>query len=160
MLTTILVPTDGSDHANRAVSLAADLATKYGVVLLHVLLQGEQAVEFGHMAEVEHLLEAEGAVAPAPAFGSLAPGTGSDRAHSAGMLERIGSQILGAAERSLRRKQQYGKQGGDSQEIGEFAHAESVTCIAADQDAKHRRSEANRCQQQRKWKANVIRLRS
>ena len=62
MLSTIVVPTDGSDHARKAVALAADLAEKYAarVVLLHVLLHGEPAIEFGHMAEVEHLLETEG----------------------------------------------------------------------------------------------------
>jgi len=39
MIKTILVPTDGSDHANKAVGLATDLALKYGasLVLLHVI---------------------------------------------------------------------------------------------------------------------------
>ncbi|MAF48549.1 MAG: universal stress protein [Rhodospirillales bacterium] len=45
MLQTILVPTDGSDHANKAVDLAADLAEKYDgrVVILHVLLRHTSA---------------------------------------------------------------------------------------------------------------------
>ena len=40
MFETILVPTDGSDHANKAIDLAADLAQKFKakIVLLHVLL--------------------------------------------------------------------------------------------------------------------------
>jgi nucleotide-binding universal stress UspA family protein len=40
MFETILVPIDGSDHANKAVDLAADLAGKFKakIVLLHVLL--------------------------------------------------------------------------------------------------------------------------
>jgi nucleotide-binding universal stress UspA family protein len=39
MIKTILVPTDGSDHANKAVDLAADLALKYNakMVMLHVI---------------------------------------------------------------------------------------------------------------------------
>jgi len=39
MIKTILVPTDGSDHARKAVDLAGDLAGKYGarLVLLYVV---------------------------------------------------------------------------------------------------------------------------
>jgi nucleotide-binding universal stress UspA family protein len=41
MIKTILVPTDGSGHAKKAVDLAADIAEKYGarLVILHVLLR-------------------------------------------------------------------------------------------------------------------------
>ncbi len=40
MIKTILVPTDGSDHANKAVILASDLAAKYDarITFMHVLL--------------------------------------------------------------------------------------------------------------------------
>ncbi len=40
MIKTIIVPTDGSDHAAKAIDLAADLGQKYGarMVVLHVLL--------------------------------------------------------------------------------------------------------------------------
>ena len=53
MLTTILVPTDGSDHAAKALALASDIAQKYGskVVLLHVLLRGEAEGELRRMAD-------------------------------------------------------------------------------------------------------------
>lgn len=39
MVEVILVPTDGSDHANKAVKLAADLTQKYGarMIALHVM---------------------------------------------------------------------------------------------------------------------------
>lgn len=42
MINTILVPVDGSTHADKAVAFAADLASKYDAKLhlLHVLLSG------------------------------------------------------------------------------------------------------------------------
>jgi nucleotide-binding universal stress UspA family protein len=41
MINTIVVPTDGSAHAKKAIDLAADIAEKYGarMVILHVLLR-------------------------------------------------------------------------------------------------------------------------
>jgi len=41
MIKTILVPTDGSGHAKKAIDLAADIAEKYGarMVILHVLMR-------------------------------------------------------------------------------------------------------------------------
>ena len=59
MITTILVPTDGSTHANKAVELAADIASKYGskLVLLHVIQRGSESAELRRMAEVEHMIE-------------------------------------------------------------------------------------------------------
>lgn len=46
MIRKILVPTDGSDHAAKALDLAADIATKYGaqLIIMHVLL-GDTAPE-------------------------------------------------------------------------------------------------------------------
>jgi len=59
MITTILVPTDGSTHANKAVELAADIASKYGskLILLHVIQRGSSSAELRRMAEVEHMIE-------------------------------------------------------------------------------------------------------
>lgn len=53
MIKKILVPTDGSDHANKAIDLAADLAGKYQaeVVLLHVLLQHTSVYDLKVLAE-------------------------------------------------------------------------------------------------------------
>ena len=47
MIKTILVPTDGSEHANKAVELAADIAGKYGakVIILHALQRHASADE-------------------------------------------------------------------------------------------------------------------
>lgn len=57
MFKTILVATDGSDHARRAVDMAADLAAKYQskVILLHVLLRGHLPEGLMRAAEVEHV---------------------------------------------------------------------------------------------------------
>lgn len=57
MLNTILVPTDGSSHADKAVAFASDLAAKYDakVVLLHILLRGHMPEGLLRAAQVENL---------------------------------------------------------------------------------------------------------
>ena len=60
MIETILVPTDGSDHAKAAVTLAADLSQKYGakVIVLHVMkVLGSERIpdELRAYQEVEHV---------------------------------------------------------------------------------------------------------
>lgn len=51
MIKTIVVPTDGSSHANKAVALAADIAAKYNarIVLLHVLMRDATATRLKQM---------------------------------------------------------------------------------------------------------------
>lgn len=58
MISNILVATDGSDTAGRAVDLAADLATKLGASLTvgHVLQHSARAEELNRMAEAGHLV--------------------------------------------------------------------------------------------------------
>jgi len=55
MLKTILVSTDGSDHAGKAVAFASDLAAKYGaeLIILHVLLRGHLPEELRRLVEVD-----------------------------------------------------------------------------------------------------------
>jgi nucleotide-binding universal stress UspA family protein len=57
MIKTILVPTDGSEHAKKAVLLASDIAAKYqaGIVLLHVMLDGATAAELRNLVNVKWL---------------------------------------------------------------------------------------------------------
>jgi nucleotide-binding universal stress UspA family protein len=60
MFTHLLVPVDGSEHANRAVLAAADLAQRYDakLTLLHVLIHaGSLAVpeELKAYSELEHV---------------------------------------------------------------------------------------------------------
>lgn len=56
MIKKVLIATDGSAQAKKAVAFGADVAAKYGaeVVLLHVLLRGELSENLRHMAEVEY----------------------------------------------------------------------------------------------------------
>jgi nucleotide-binding universal stress UspA family protein len=57
MFKTILVPTDGSDHANQAARIAGDLAAKYGadLILMHVLLRDHLDEGLKQFAEIEGL---------------------------------------------------------------------------------------------------------
>jgi nucleotide-binding universal stress UspA family protein len=56
MAKTILIATDGSSHANKAVQVGSDIAAKYGaeVVLVHVLLRDHLSENLRQMAEVEY----------------------------------------------------------------------------------------------------------
>lgn len=57
MFKTILAPTDGSDHANKAVRIAGDLAGRYDadLILLHVLLRDHLDEGLKQYAEIEGL---------------------------------------------------------------------------------------------------------
>ena len=53
MIKTMIVPTDGSVHADKALGLAADLAGKYGarLVILHALMHNETPGELRSLCE-------------------------------------------------------------------------------------------------------------
>jgi nucleotide-binding universal stress UspA family protein len=59
VIKTIVVPTDGSGHANKAVDLAIDIAARYGarLVLLHALLRHTTAAEIPALLEGTQLPE-------------------------------------------------------------------------------------------------------
>lgn len=58
MFKHVLVATDGSDNARKAVRAAADIAAgaKAELTIVHVLMHGRPAVELSRMAEVEHIV--------------------------------------------------------------------------------------------------------
>jgi len=112
MFKTILVATDGSGHADKAVELACDLAAKYDARLLalHVLLSGDPIDQMRHWAEVEHVggFGAPGTksaigdvpVAKAPTIG--AGDRGETLTHE--VAEFIGDQILKEASAAAKAK--------------------------------------------------------
>lgn len=93
MIRTIVVPVDGSEHADKAVELAADLASKYEarISLFHVLL-------LGHVPEALRRLSGKRVA------GTGEPATPPGGAPGAAELPRevridIAEQLLGRARR-------------------------------------------------------------
>jgi len=84
MVKKILVPTDGSDHARRAIDLATDIASQYGAMLylLHVVSETKIPDEVLEYIRVEKVEEPPETV----------------------YLQKIGEGIIAAAEREVRNK--------------------------------------------------------
>ncbi len=105
---TILVATDGSDHARRAVDLAADLAAKYSakVILLHVLLRGHLPEGLMRAAEVEHIAHPGPEGPPSLAIMPQDIMARVERSVQAPLevLEYIASNVLADAEAAVRAK--------------------------------------------------------
>lgn len=110
MFKTIVVATDGSDHARKAVEIASDLAEQYGskLVLIHTLLHGRLPEELRRMAEVEHLVEPRG---PEPTRSTFDVAAGSSLSMSwesvdtlGPVLHAVGREILEHEERFAREK--------------------------------------------------------
>jgi len=103
----VLIATDGSSHANKAVQFGSDIAAKYGaeVVLVHVLLRDHLSENLRHMAEVEYQIAEGGkplyeAIAAIPEARFPAAGLMPKDAQTAERaLEAIAEHILTAAER-------------------------------------------------------------
>ena len=66
MTRQILVATDGSEHADRAVDLAAEIAAKMGgaLTILHVLIEDRPGDQWTRLAESEHLVSQAAKQAP------------------------------------------------------------------------------------------------
>jgi len=107
MIKKILIATDGSDHARKAVALGADIASKYGaeVLLVHVLLRNELSDDLRRMARIEHLTGEGGAPlteslaeVPAGRFPAYVAFSESSAGTPEGLLRAVGAQILDHAE--------------------------------------------------------------
>jgi nucleotide-binding universal stress UspA family protein len=99
---TILCPVDGSDHANKALDLAADMANKYGakLVLLHNTLMNADAADLERFARIEGLAETVkpevarlGALQGRLEYGYEEPPAGTSR-----MYVEIGQRVLDDAK--------------------------------------------------------------
>ena len=112
MFETILVPTDGSEHAKKAVLLAADIADKYQarLVLLHVMPKGPLPEEVRRMARVEHIAdEPPQGAAPLTPEGRFPASTllGADREteeQTRQVLRFLADKVLAEAERVAQEK--------------------------------------------------------
>jgi nucleotide-binding universal stress UspA family protein len=109
MLNTIIVPTDGSPHADKAVDLAADLAEKYGakIILLHVLLRGHMPEGLLRAAQVENIGTRSNAPdnlvnMPLEIMARVEGKKGTQMPLE--VLQFIGKRVLASAERTCRDK--------------------------------------------------------
>jgi nucleotide-binding universal stress UspA family protein len=57
MIKSILVPVDGSPHAQKAIELATDLAAKYGakITFVHAAVEQTAPDEYAQLALIEHV---------------------------------------------------------------------------------------------------------
>ncbi len=109
MIDTILVATDGSEQATKAVDLTGDLAAKYGarVELVHVLLpaHGEAVTR---LARSEALIEAGEVRQDRPPGASIEDrssedeGAGDDDEYPYRVRQAVAERVLAAAELALR----------------------------------------------------------
>ena len=107
MFKNILVATDGSDHADKAVALAADLASRYdvGLTLLHVLLRrNAESADLRGLIDVEKLSEDEREeferfeTMQRAASGATSPIISVSMPFPAKILAAVGSAIIDRAE--------------------------------------------------------------
>ena len=105
MTSRILCPTDGSENAEKAVSIASDLAKKYDaeLVLLHVQLANASGEELRHFAEIEGLApDTRSELSRLPSVQSqnlMAGGAPLSEPISAEVLDRVAEYALQSAEK-------------------------------------------------------------
>lgn len=100
---TIVAPTDGSDHAMKAVSLACDLASRYDakLILLHILSHKLSRSQLARMVDYENLTAPQQKTAVVPmSMPEFLAGTASSGKEAAvhAALEHVGEQLLEKAK--------------------------------------------------------------
>ena len=139
MFETILAPTDGSEHAGRAMDAAVDIAARYdaSLIVLHVALHHASA------QEVEHILEGSDIAssirrdidrlhkvsAPIPVGGS-----GGHHTLSHGLSEHIGQHVTATAvaraqKAGVRKVTSRVVSGGPAKRILEVARSENAKLL-------------------------------
>lgn len=105
MTRKILVATDGSDAADRAVDCAAELSDRLGhdLCIVHVHLHGRPPREILRLADIEHLSArvAAGGIdlaARLPAYVSDYPAIMADQSNWARAVIALGEQVLDRAQ--------------------------------------------------------------
>jgi nucleotide-binding universal stress UspA family protein len=108
MIKTILVPTDGSEHAKKAVLLAADIAEKFDarMVVLHVMSSGPLPESLVRMAETEHVTapRSEPSIASTPEGKYPASIIFGQRDGKPEIRRFVGERIVSEAEKIARDK--------------------------------------------------------
>jgi nucleotide-binding universal stress UspA family protein len=152
MIKKVLIATDGSEHAQKAVAFGSDIAAKFDaeVLLVHVLLHKEASEELLHFAQVEYGIDvhrlskeafAETAAAPAttyPAaeFPAFTQSTKQDSATPSRVLNMLGEVILKrgaetAREHGVRIVNKQIVDGNPANRILELVEAESIDLVVS-----------------------------
>ena len=105
MLNTILVPTDGSDHAKKAVTIASDIAAKYEsrIIFLHVVNGHPSTNAVRNLIDVEKLSDGGRAELERVEMMDKAAAAGGEPISvqipiSATLMEEVGDVLLADAE--------------------------------------------------------------
>jgi nucleotide-binding universal stress UspA family protein len=106
MITHILVATDGSPNAERAVDFAIDLASHYNsrMSVVYVVTSGKVSENLRHMAEVEHLVDSGSKFrAQTTTFPSyLVSELGESGTRSLEVLTKVGDYLVEKADKNAR----------------------------------------------------------
>lgn len=108
MFDSLIVATDGSRHAQRAVEVAGELAASHGsrLAIVHVQGHGPVPESLRHLAEVEHLAEPAGHRPPEQRVenisGNLAVVQTGDDAQGYRIWQAVGRRIAAQAEQTAK----------------------------------------------------------
>lgn len=108
MFNTIVVASDGSSHARKAVQIASDMAKRYEakLVLLHVLGAGPVPESLVRMADIEHLTDPvrprSSNVANIQASLAVSESGADTREHQDRVRQAVAEKVLDEAKRTAR----------------------------------------------------------